>query len=91
MKIIFLILLTLFFFTTSVKSAIAIVDPLTFPNNRFGIHITDENDLAEAAELVNGGGGEWGYVTVVIRQDDQNIDTLFFLTNQTMQKNGEEK
>lgn len=42
------------------------------PNNRFGIHIVDENDLPEAASLVNSNGGEWGYVTVVIREDERD-------------------
>ncbi len=42
------------------------------PNNKFGIHVFDENDLPEAAALVNSSGGEWGYVTVVIREDERN-------------------
>ena len=54
------------------SQANAIVDPLNAPNNRFGIHIIDENDLEVAAQLVNSQGGEWGYVTVVIREDDRN-------------------
>lgn len=56
------------------KSAIAYEDPLNFPNNHFGIHIFDENDLEKAAELVNGNGGEWGYITLVIREDERQID-----------------
>ena len=50
----------------------AIVDPLAQPN-KFGIHIIDENDLANAANLVNSSGGDWGYVTVVIRDDDLKV------------------
>lgn len=50
----------------------AIEDPRNVPNNRFGIHIIDENDLSKAAELVNGSGGAWGYVTIVMREDDRN-------------------
>lgn len=52
----------------------AISDPLTVANNKFGIHITDENDLDNAAKLVNSTGGDWGYVTIVIREDERNID-----------------
>lgn len=52
----------------------AVVDPLAVPNNHFGIHIHDENDLVDAANLVNSGGGDWGYVTLVIREDER--DTL---------------
>jgi len=44
------------------------------PNNKFGIHIVDENDLDEAAALVNGGGGQWGYLTFVIREDERDVN-----------------
>lgn len=52
----------------------AIVDPLSVPNNKYGIHIVDENDLIDAAKLVNSSGGDWGYVTMVVTDDDKNID-----------------
>ncbi len=52
----------------------AIYDPLSVPNNRFGIHIVDENDLEDAASLVNSSGGDWGYVKLVIRENDRNLD-----------------
>ncbi len=42
-------------------------------NNKFGIHITNEADLNDAAKLVNSNGGEWGYVTLVIREDERDI------------------
>ncbi|MFZ5366355.1 MAG: hypothetical protein ACOZBZ_03605 [Patescibacteria group bacterium] len=42
------------------------------PNNKFGIHITQAEDLPLAAELVNSSSGDWGYVTVVIQEDDRN-------------------
>lgn len=41
-------------------------------NNKVGIHIIDENDLPAAAALVNSSGGEWGYVTIVIREDERD-------------------
>ncbi|MDZ4228818.1 MAG: hypothetical protein U1C50_01025, partial [Patescibacteria group bacterium] len=50
----------------------AIVDPRQSPNNRFGIHILEAEDLIPAARLVNSNGGQWGYVTLVIRQNDLN-------------------
>lgn len=56
------------------SQAIAIVNPLDTPNNRFGIHIIDEHDLADAADLVNGNGGAWGYVVMVITEDDRDTD-----------------
>ena len=49
----------------------AIVDPRQSPNNRFGIHILEPEDLAPAAGLVNT-HGDWGYVTLVIRFNDLN-------------------
>jgi len=42
------------------------------PNNKFGIHIMNESDLGDAALLVNSNGGEWGYVTLVIREDERD-------------------
>jgi hypothetical protein len=62
------------FFLANVKIAFAIVEPRDSDNNRFGIHITDENDLDLASELVNSSGGEWGYITIVIREDDRKIE-----------------
>ncbi len=50
----------------------AIYDPLSVPNNSFGIHITQEADIEAAAELVNSSGGKWGYVTIVIQKGERN-------------------
>lgn len=38
-----------------------------------GIHISDVSDIPAAADLVNSNGGEWGYVTVVIREDQREL------------------
>lgn len=43
-------------------------------NNIFGIHITDEGELIDAASLVNSNGGDWGYVTFVITEAERNHD-----------------
>lgn len=70
-----LLLLTFILLFLTFPTAIsAIYDPLSLPNNRFGIHITDENDLDNAANLVNSTGGDWGYVTIVIPEKDRNVD-----------------
>jgi len=53
-------------------AALAIVDPLRVPNNQFGIHIVDENDLEDAEKLVNSNGGSWGYVTLVVTVNDRD-------------------
>ena len=63
-------------FVISAQSAFAIVDPRESANNRFGIHIIDRGDFQPAAELVNSNGGEWGYVTMVIREDQRDTETL---------------
>lgn len=43
-------------------------------NNKFGIHLAQPNadDIKEAAELVNSQGGDWGYVTLVIQENDRD-------------------
>jgi len=72
LKKIILAIISLVLFTTSSRQTYAIVDPLNAVNNPFGIHILDENDLEDAAKLVNSSGGDWGYVTLVIRKDERN-------------------
>lgn len=44
------------------------------PNNKYGIHLAtpDPADIADAAALVNGGGGNWGYVVLVIQENDRD-------------------
>jgi hypothetical protein len=48
--------------------------PQSVPNNKIGIHITDEKDLQDAAALVNSSGGDWGYVTFVITEAERDHD-----------------
>lgn len=70
----FKVFLTIFIFLfLLVRPAKAIVDPLAVPNNRFGIHVLEPEDLLPAANLVNTQGGDWGYVTLIIRQNDRNL------------------
>lgn len=71
---IFIFLFTVYclLFTISLPAQ-ASVDPRNSNNNIFGIHIIDANDLEDAARLVNSAGGDWGYVTIVIREDDRDI------------------
>ena len=65
-------LIVIFLFFTFSKSVSAIYDPLSVPNNKFGIHLTQDADLEEASKLVNSSGGDWGYVTIVIRKDERD-------------------
>lgn len=72
MKKLLSILLSLVLFVNSTTFAFAIVSPTAVPNNKFGIHIQDENDLKDAANLVNTSGGDWGYVTIVITEAERD-------------------
>jgi hypothetical protein len=54
--------------------AYANYDPLTVPNNKYGIHIVDTNDIAELPALVNTSGGDWGYVTMVLSDSERDHD-----------------
>lgn len=74
MRIIFIIIISILIFIPNTKSIFAVVDPLAAPNNKYGIHIIDENDLYDAANLVNSSGGDWGYVTLVITDKDRNLE-----------------
>ena len=69
---IFIIFLLTFFL--SFRPVFAVVDPTATPNNKFGIHIFSEKDLTSAANLVNSGGGDWGYVTIVITEAERDHD-----------------
>jgi hypothetical protein len=42
-------------------------------NNQFGIHVTQIEDLPKAADLVNSSGGDWGYITIVIQENDRDF------------------
>ena len=45
------------------------------PNNIYGIHLAQPHleDLKSAADLVNSEGGDWGYVTLVIQENDRDL------------------
>lgn len=70
---IFLSLLTFHF---SFTPALAIVDPFDSTNNHFGIHLISAtpDEASPAAQLVNSSGGDWGYVTVLIKSSDRSED-----------------
>jgi hypothetical protein len=85
-KTLFLIINILVFFLILPGNVEAIVDPRQSPNNRFGIHITDLSDVELAADLVNHNGGDWGYVTFVIRQDDRDQTKWQYFFDQLREK-----
>ncbi len=53
--------------------SVAIVDPLSLPNNKVGVHILFPTELQEASRLVNANGGDWGYVTIPIQSTDKDL------------------
>lgn len=61
-------------FLTNCQTTQAIYDPLSVPNNKFGIHILEPAEIDKAAEFVNSSGGEWGYVTIPIRANDRDLE-----------------
>ncbi len=65
--------LLLFPVTCTLSTVYAIVDPLSVPNNKFGIHIisASPDESSPAAELVNT-NGDWGYITFLIESKDRN-------------------
>ncbi|HUV46579.1 MAG TPA: hypothetical protein VMW29_00440, partial [Candidatus Bathyarchaeia archaeon] len=41
-------------------------------NNKVGIHILETAEVEQAGRLVNSSGGDWGYATIVLRDDDMD-------------------
>lgn len=41
----------------------------------FGLHLTQTSDLNSAKDIINSNGGDWGYVTIVIRTDELDKNT----------------
>ena len=58
----------------SFNEVLAINDPTSVENNIYGIHVADPVDIQNAKFLVNSTGGDWGYVTLVIREDERDLD-----------------
>jgi hypothetical protein len=70
-----MILLALFLlFLVMVSPAQAVENPIAVNNNKYGIHVADVNEFDEVSKLVNSHGGDWGYITLVIQENDRNID-----------------
>jgi hypothetical protein len=65
-------ILTIFFIIFNPKNVTAATPE--FENNIFGIHLAQPDDKAiqDAANLVNSNGGDWGYITLVIQENDLN-------------------
>ncbi len=64
------IILTILIFNRIIPECQAIVNPLSFTNNKFGVHLISATpqESSPAAQLV----GDWGYVTVLIESKDRD-------------------
>lgn len=69
-KLLVLIFVLLSFF--SATSFVKAYDPKTVVNNIYGIGVVNHTDLNDVSNLVNVNGGDWGYVTIVITEDNRN-------------------
>ena len=74
MKKFFAIILSSIIFFSTHSWVLAEKNPTAVPNNKFGIHINNENELKDASLLVNSTEGDWGYVTFVITEAERNHD-----------------
>ena len=72
-KILVAVILLFFAFFMMPKPALAAENPLAVANNKIGIHILDVTELPAAAKLVNGNGGDWGYVLIPIQSGDKDL------------------
>jgi hypothetical protein len=70
----FLLLLVSFITILPNANAAFAQDPLSRPNNFFGIHILFPSELDQAKNLVNSKGGDWGYVTIPIQMYDRDME-----------------
>ncbi len=67
-KIKITLILACLFFIFSSKSILA-------SDNLFGLHLTQTQDLLSAKDIINSNGGNWGWVTLVIRPDQLDYQT----------------
>jgi len=74
MKKILLTFILFLSFLLSISNSYAASNPLSSPNNFFGIHILSTNELVKSSELVNTSGGDWGYVAIPIQVGDKDIE-----------------
>ncbi|QQG40594.1 MAG: hypothetical protein HYV37_03430 [Candidatus Levyibacteriota bacterium] len=73
MKLIFLMFLAIQHLVLAVGVAAAVENPLSTPNNKYGIHILFPEEVEQAANLINSSGGDYGYVTIPIQAGDKDL------------------
>ncbi|MBI2031096.1 MAG: hypothetical protein HYT08_00620 [Candidatus Levybacteria bacterium] len=73
MKILALTLWIFTLLTFSTSRAYSASSPFDTPNNKIGIHILSPLEINLASEMVNGNGGDWGYVVIPIQVRDKDL------------------
>ena len=68
----FVLIFLLFFFKPFL--VFAIENPISIPNNKFGVHILFTSELNSASNLINSTNGDWGYVTIPIQVNDRDLE-----------------
>lgn len=68
------------------KDTFAINSPTAVDNNIYGIHVADPVDIQRAKFLVNSKEGDWGYVTIVIRENERNLERWQEIFNELRRK-----
>lgn len=69
-KIFIIIFILLFFIFYALP--VSAYDPNSVANNIYGIGIINHSDLEDVSNLVNVNDGDWGYVTIVITENNRN-------------------
>lgn len=68
------------------KGVLAVVDPRLFPNNKVGITLlSPDSEIEDASKLVNT-NGDWGWVLLIIKKSERNVDRWQSVFNQLAKK-----
>ena len=79
-------LLTLIIFGSLAKTAFAVEDPRLVPNNKVGITLlSPDSEIEGASGLVNT-NGDWGWVLIIIKKSERNVDRWQGVFNQLAKK-----
>ncbi len=68
-------MISLFILPNITRSQVkAVYEPASVPNNKFGVHIITGSldESSPSAQLVNSSGGDWGYITVLIKSSERD-------------------
>lgn len=64
-----------FFSTCLLVTALLLTPSKVLANNIFGLHLTQTEDINQASKIINSTNGDWGWITIVIRTDQLDLNT----------------